>query len=272
MAFVLFVMAIGYANNLIYIFVFFLISVAFTGMVMTNKNVAAAKVASLRTENIFAQEPGRILVSLENTVAAPLWSLEIFVEKDKVQFLDSIDVGTLDTTVRWTPLERGWITPPRVTLRSTHPFGLLRAWKHEKPTKPSLVFPLRKGVRVLPVEAFGSERPDQAGLFREHRLYQNSDSPLRVDWRASARRQEMLVKSFEDTENKFLHFTWEQTEDLEDFEDRVSQLCLWIDEAEKAGFTYSLALGDYQSPVDHGYAQWHICLEKLALLTREEVS
>ncbi len=50
MALVLFFLAVGYANNLIYIFVFFLISVAFTGVFITNRNVDGVELVSLQAD------------------------------------------------------------------------------------------------------------------------------------------------------------------------------------------------------------------------------
>lgn len=272
MAFVLFIMAMGYANNLIYMFVFFLISVAFTGMVLTNRNVANVKIKSIGSDGLFAKEPGEIFLSLETVKArSSSWNLQFAINKKNTQGLMRDLKENAVVTLPWIPEHRGLNRLPVVAVKSAYPFGLLQAWQNRKDQEQILVFPQRKGRTDLPQEGFGSERPDNAGVFREHRAFQSSDSPRRVDWRASARRQELLIKNHEEPESKSIQLTWEQTESIADFEGRISQLSLWVDEAERKGIQYSLSVGGFQSAVSRGPAHWKTCMERLALLSMKEV-
>lgn len=230
MALVLFFLAVGYANNLIYIFVFFLISVALTSVLITNKNVDGVEIENIYGENLFAEERSALVVHLKNHFTAPAWNLVVFFEK----------------------------TEERAELSSLNP--------------ASLVYPAKKGDPQFPQKSYGSEDLKNSGLFRDHREYQSSDSTMRIDWRASARRQELLVKNFEEMEKPSLRFSWEQTSHLTDFESRISQLCLWIDEAEKRGHAYSLDLNNIKTPLERGPSHWKTCLESLAILNSGDVS
>ncbi len=95
---------------------------------------------------------------------------------------------------------------------------------------------------------------------------------MRIDWRASARRQELLVKNFEEMEKPSLRFSWEQTENIVSAEDRISQLCLWVDLADRQGHAYSLELGPHATGMDRGPAHRKACLKILAMISVAELS
>lgn len=274
MALILFFLAVGYANNLIYIFVFFLISVALTSVLITNKNVDGLEAENILSENNFADERGSFAVPIKNFFSTPAWEVSVFFEKTEERTtVTSISPGEEESIlIYWTPAERGVVKLPRLILQSTFPFGLLRAWKVFKKPREVLIYPARKGEPQFPQKSFGSDELKNSGLFRDHREYQSSDSMMRIDWRASARRQELLVKNFEEMEKPSLQFSWEQTSHLADFELRLSQLCLWIDEAEKQGHQYSLQLGTEKTARERGPSHWKTCLEILALARPGEVS
>ncbi|MDD4905825.1 MAG: DUF58 domain-containing protein, partial [Methylobacter tundripaludum] len=48
-------------------------------------------------------------------------------------------------------------------------------------------------------------------------------------------------------------------------EERLSQLCRWVVDAEQAGIRYGFALPGLALPPDHGLAHYRKCLEALAL-------
>lgn len=274
MALVLFFLAVGYANNLIYIFVFFLISVALTGVLVTNKNVDGVEAENLQAESFFAEEKGTLVVTLKNHFSSSAWEINTYFEKsEEKSFLSALNPAEeKNISVFWTSQQRGRIRLPRLIIQSTFPFGLLRAWKVYRKPREILVYPARKGERSFPLSSLSSEDFSNTGLFRDHRTYQSTDSMMRVDWRASARRQELLVKNFEHQDKPTLHFLWSQTEYLNNIEDRLSQLCLWIDEAERKGHQYSLQIGTHQTSLERGPAHWKRCLEVLATISPGELS
>ncbi len=276
MAFVLFFMALGYANNLIYIFVFFMISVAFTGMLITNRNVDIVTLLpeQLRPQALFVGVAGTVSVPLKNRATVKAFEIQVLFEKSKditskqiVEQLSEVEVEAL-----FFPQRRGLIQLPRLVVQSTYPFGLLRAWRVYRVEQKVLVFPEKRGDQKFPSDSLGEQVLQNAGLFRDHRVFQSSDSVNRIDWRASSRHQELLVKNFEEPERPQLRFDWDQTQNLPTFEARLSQLALWVDEAEKRQHSYSLNLGSKHFPIDHGKAQWFRCLEALALCSEKDLA
>jgi uncharacterized protein (DUF58 family) len=273
-AIVLFFLAVGYANNLIYIFLFFLISMALTGMVATNRNTDGIEITNIQPEGFFAEESGNVLVTLKNTRAVELWSFEIFFQKNPDQVVHSSVKEKSEEVVEvpFASETRGEVQLPRLILQSTFPFGLFRAWQAHRKNPRVLVYPARKGSQDFPAGATNADHQQNVGLFRDHRHFQSSDPVRRIDWRASARRQDLLVKNFEEGDKPSLHFRWDQTRHLNDFETRLSQLSLWIDTAEINGNEYSLELGDFKSTFSRGPQHRRQCLEVLARAQKGDVS
>lgn len=268
MSLTLFFLAVGYANNLIYIFVFFLISVAMTGMIVTNRNVSSIKVDSVTAGRLFCGEEGRLDVDIHNGSPVDSWDVQARLEKNKNSDGGKTYVssgGHASLKVPFRPARRGLLHPPRIVLQSTFPFGLLRAWKYAVAQQPVVVYPERRGSIVFPQEAAGGERVQQSGLFKDHRPYQSADPLSRIDWRASARRDELLVKNYEEPEKPKLKFTWESTGALVETETRLSQLALWVDEAERQGHQYSLKIPGVETEFASGSAHHDRCLTALAL-------
>lgn len=270
---VLFFMAVGYANNLIYLFVFFLVSISVTGIILTNRNVDKAYVVNIIPEASFAQEEALVIVEVENRSSRPLWDLQLsFVGSEDEYVLKNIEPRTrVVAEVSWVPAKRGINSLPVMVLKSTFPFGLLRSWQKYRFEQTALIYPRRTGERSFPPEARGEERLQTVGLFKEHRSYQSSDSPNRIDWRATARRQEILVKNYEEPEKEKLHFDFSQTQHLKDLEARLSQLTLWIDEAEKSHHDYSLKMNSFVLPSARGPGHQLHCLEYLAVVKEQDL-
>lgn len=267
MATALLLMAMTYANNLVYLYTFSLISVALMSMALTNENVRRLKAGRPQVTEAFALEPAWLSLELENPSRNDSRDFKLRVGRQKENSERFELEARRSTLLRtpWTPERRGWIGLPSVTLSSDFPFGLLWAWKWTESGGEILVYPEKKGVWDFPAAADLSSSTDRLGLFRDHRLYQSTDSPRRIDWRATARVGDLLVKNFDSDEGVTLAFDWAQTSHLPDVEARLSQLTLWICRAEDTGGRYSLRLPGFESGLSSGPTHRRRCLEALAV-------
>ena len=263
---VLFALAVGAANNLAYIFVFFIISVALTSMSITNRNVDGLNLSEPTVGVVFAEEPSNLSILIHNKKSSPARALEIYIKGNHQKLIvNEIDSESeISILVPWIAPKRGFINAPNIISQSYYPFGLMRAWKVFNIPKKMMVFPAKKGDPKFPPLSIVSNENKSGGLFKDHRIYTNSDSINRIDWKASARRQSHLIKTFEESEDLSLFLNWEQTSHLKDFESRVSQLTLWIDEAEKSGSPYSVKINAHQTLFERGKSHYLNCLEFLA--------
>lgn len=273
MALVIFFMAVGYSNNLIYIFVFLLISLGITSAFVTNQNIKKIRINSAKALDMFVNEEGRIALEIVNETAKPVWDLEFTHGKKKpIQGKISLEQKShQEFSYSFKPQKRGWQNLERITMQSRFPFQLLRAWKYYTQKEDILVYAEKIGETQFPQEAFAEDSLSNAGLFRDHRSFQSSDSVNRIDWRASARRQSLHVKNYEEAEKPVLSFTWEQTQHLDDFEKRISQLTLWVDQAYVCGHDFSLKVGKTILPQKKDYQHRCLCLETLAVLQKDQV-
>lgn len=270
---ILLLMAIGYNNNLIYLYTFALVSLALTSMYVTNKNIERLQIKHPQIDTIFANEENHIGAAVSNPSAHSSYDISISADKTAGIRQQSIIPGhqTQMILVPWRPSLRGWNQPPTITIESRFPFGLLRSWKSQIQRNTVLIYPERRGRFEFPLSMVSEGEKGSLGLFRDHRAYQTSDSPRRVDWKASAKFQTLLIKNFESSEKNTLNFTWEQTAALNDFEDRISQLSLWISRAHAENIPYSLHVGDFKSGVSAGAIHFKKCMECLALLKSGEI-
>lgn len=271
-ALVLLMMAMGYANNLIYLFVFSLISLAMSGTWLTNQNVDRIKIRKINEPLLFAKEENAIEVSLVNPSKAVVYHLELLFGKKNpaTKILKILPGEQREVIAKWKPTSRGEHILPVLQLRGKFPFDLLQAWRTFREPALQKIYPQRRGDFSWPKAALAAQGQDSQGLFRDHRIFQSTDSPRRIDWRASARHQELLVKNFESQPLENLAFDWSQTEHLPHFEDRLSQLSLWLSRAEEAGLNYSLRVGNFHSGLSKGSSHLRKCLDPLATALPEQ--
>ena len=261
-------MAIFSQNNLIYLFVFSEISIALSSMFFTNNNMHRVQLSQISVTTSFAHEETSAEVSLINS--KPTYQLQARWSFSKMPI--PFPASGSQVQIPWTPRRRGYQKLPRLVIESSFPFGLLRAWKVIRSEKEILVFPQRKGNPGFPTTSRGDRSLDQQGLFHDLRPFQRGDWPRRIDWRASQRAQQLLLRRYEEETAMQLDFCWEQTRLIGDFEDRISQLALWIDQAERQGAQYSLQIGNWNSGRSLGGNHWNRCFEYLALLDEAKLS
>ena len=166
--------------------------------------------------------------------------------------------------------ERGWLDLPRLKVSTTRPLGLARAWSYVWPQAPLLVYPQP--------EADGPPLPTGSGDRAQARVhpsgddvhhlrnYRHGDSRRAIAWKSSARRDTLLVREYEQPLGADIVLDWNGLGRMP-YEAKVSRLARWVDEAERDGRRYRLALPG-QPPIgpEQGPAHRHACLRALALL------
>lgn len=187
--------------------------------------------------------------------------------------LARLDAHGATTELRLPAPKRGLWPLPRLTVSTVQPLGLARAWAYVWPRQSLLVYatpepqapPLPAGVGV-----HGQARASRSGEEPHHlRDYRTGDALRAVAWKASARHASLLVREDEQPQAHELRLEWEQTAGLP-YEQRISRLAHWVDEAEREGRRYALALpGHAAIGPGHGDAHRHRCQRALALLPRE---
>jgi len=165
---------------------------------------------------------------------------------------------------------RGWLPLPRVTLSTTRPLGLARAWAWCWPATPVLVYPAPETeAHPLPQGSGQAARAklQPAGDDVHHlRAYRRGDPRRTIAWKPSARRGALLVREYEQPLGETLDLDWEALAGVP-YERRIRRLARWVDDAEREDRRYRLRLpGLPPLGPARGPAHRHACLRALALL------
>jgi uncharacterized protein (DUF58 family) len=286
LSFILLVMAIGYGNNILYFFVFFLVSMGLTTVWLTNKNVDSVRLTEIQMSYLYANEPNLITAQIDNANKkdSPVWDVEFRIEykgatkktQPELTMVNEVE-NTGFVSLSWMPAKRGYVRAPRILIQSRFPFKLLRSWKYSHRPNEYLVFPQRKGKESLrTLLGLQSQKDEMAnldneGLFRDYREFQNSDSPARIDWKRSVKHQKHLVKNYEKSGDRKILIDWDMTASLGDFEERISQMALWVDLCHEQNETFSIKIKNFQTDYFASPNHYKNCMEKLALLTETDV-
>ncbi len=270
--------AFGYSNNLVFFVCFFLTSFGLVSMLITNQNIKHFNLLNLSAKPFFADALGEALLQVRVNSKSDLQNIQIQAQNSQ-RLLEEVP-AQVETLIPF-PLQkttRGRHRFPALRIESHYPFQLCRSWKTIRSSQEYLVYPSRLGSSHFPRQGEGPENEKQVGKkisdddFAGFKPYGKTDSPRRIDWKATARSNSIQVKIFESSEGQNLVFTWEQTHDLDSFEARLSQLALWVDLAERSGHKYQVILPGFQSHLSRGSTHWQECLTALALMEPQHVS
>ena len=163
---------------------------------------------------------------------------------------------------------RGWMAPGPVLMETTFPLGLFRAWSRPDPGLKILVYP-RPSPYSIPLEMLRSRvqqgRDIPSDEFQGLRPYTAGDSMARIDWRALARRQGLMTKSFRSDSRSDGLFLDLDVAPGKDLEERLSRLTRAALDAHASGLSFGLRLNQTIIEPDRGEAHSAQVLKALAL-------
>jgi uncharacterized protein (DUF58 family) len=256
--------ALNYNNNPALLLTCLFAAAAYQSVFAAFATLNRLEVTALRAE------PGHAGGELEffihfHIAARPRRSLHLRTADAEIAFdLDRDDAVGL----RIPAPRRGWLRPGRLRLSSQYPFGLFEVWSWINPEFVALVYP-RLEANPPPLPRHGAQAQQEferngGDELAALRGYQAGDAPRNIAWKASARRDELLVKEFEMPRGVEIVLDYANLRGLA-HEDRLSRLAAWVCAAESRRMPYALNLP--QSRIDAGLGEEHrhACLRALAL-------
>ena len=210
------------------------------------RNLAGLEVAPLAAGETFAGG------TLPFTLAVHAGAAErhaIVVEGARARASGSIAAGGALTALLEVPAPaRGRLPLGRVTLWSSYPLGLWRAWSYVHFPLAGVVFPAAEiSPPPMPAGQGGNEtlaqgrndNADLAGL----REFQRGDPPQRVAWKAVARGAGWYSKEFDGAGGGGpVALAWDALPHAMPVEARLSRLTAWVLSAERTAHPFSLAI------------------------------
>ncbi|KJV05096.1 hypothetical protein VZ94_20645 [Methylocucumis oryzae] len=258
--------AFVYNNNLAYFLAFLLASVFFITILHSFKTLAGIIVKPGSVVPVFAGETASFVLVLQNPTPTPRFFQVSMADQQSVE-LAPFSNGSVALAVKTT--RRGWCYANKITVATTYPLGLFRAWS-----------PLRFELKVLVYPKPASQStpfPESAGLTAEQGYsqlgaddfyglasYQPGDSVKHIHWQSYAKGLGVFSKQYAGGNARELWLSYQATTGG-DVEQRLSQLCRWLIDAEQAGLSYGLILPNLRITVSSGHSHTEQCLEALAL-------
>lgn len=264
--------AINYNLSLGYGLVFLLMGLGVTAILHAFRNLAHLQITPGHANPVFAGEQAGVGVVLSNFRNETRPAIRLRLPAQAPIEIEVPASGSIEARLAMPATRRGWLALPRVTLETTFPLGLIRAWGYAAPDQRCLIYPapaeMAPPVPAMPGQDAGASRAvagieDFAGL----RRHQPADPPRHVAWKAAARQigGPLMTKQFTGAAAQTPWFDWAMLPESLDIETRLSIMTRWVCDARDAGLAWGLRLPGRELEPAADDAHFHACLKLLAL-------
>jgi len=257
----------------VYLLLFALIAVFLVSIPHTLINLADVTIVLESVKPAFAGQEVSLSVEVMNRSRATRHGINLALAGSgrERKRIDHIPGGkAARVTLRFPARQRGEHKIGTLCLTSAYPLGFVRVLKKFAASQTYLVYPKPAGDLQLPLgraraphsrlQADIGEGDDFAGV----RPYVTGESQRHIDWKAVARGQPLMTKQFAAEAEDFVRLDFSAF-DLADVEDRLSQLALWVIEAERTRRPYGLRLPGTEILPAVGQSHFQQCLRALSL-------
>ena len=266
-------------SAVIYLLLFALASVFLVSIPHTLINLAGVAVRVESAKPTFAGNEVCLPVEIMNSSRATRYGIEV-VLPDAGKTRERVDCICRESaarlTLRYAARHRGEHKIETIVLTSCYPLGFARASRRFVSNQTYLVYPKPAGNPRLPtnrssfadswVEQGIGHGDDFAGV----RAYVPGESQRHIDWKAVARGQPLMTKQFAAETRGAVYLDFFELH-FADVEEKLSQLTLWVIEAERARQPYGLRLPGIEISPGLGQMHFHYCLRVLSLFRPDRV-
>jgi len=268
----LFGIAIKFSNQPAFMMLFILVAVGLVAMLYTHNNVIGLTLSSHPSRPVFLGETAHFSTTLHNpsdTSRQAVWLISGGFHQ-----LTELEPGEqLTVDVELPTVQRGYLVCDPINLSSQYPIGIFFVWTKRYLSEerclvypqPADIVPFRNAGENLGKQEMqlspspGSE--DYAGM----KNYQAGDRLRDIHWPSLAKTNKLVSIQYESQSNSALSLSWFSLPNSLSTEDKLSQLCHWVIEANKADRQYQLEMPGNTIEYDKGSAHYHECLRTLAL-------
>lgn len=211
LVFLMFLLSVGYSNNLLLIFTLFLFGLNLIWVIQTHFHLHALKLESVLVSDGFAKENSLVELHWKKTPDVPhKWNFRLFGEDFDLK-LNSLENSQSKSLTEIVFPKRGVWNFQHLRVSTEMPFGLYKAWIYLPIDVKGYAYPEK--LKELP--AINTENNFNDGEFATSRPgphdvwnlgpYQGEES-RRISWKHYARTGELVVKEGEEFSNAIVHF------------------------------------------------------------------
>lgn len=260
--------ALNYNNNPALLLALLLAGAAMASLLATHLQLSGLVVDSIEAEPVAAGRPLHVRVHATDARERERRGLQVQI--DDASAAMSLVEGRGEATLVLPTHVRGWQRPGRMRVWSVRPLGLARAWAYAWPDQALLVHPAPEPQGPpLPTGSGDGRRAyvNPAGDELHHlRNYRAGDARRSIAWKPSARRDALQVREYEQPVNAEIVLDWATLPAIP-YEQRISRLAHWVEQAEREQLRYQLRLPQ-REPIGPDIGRHHLqaCLRALALM------
>ena len=268
----LFGIAIKFDNQSAFMMLFILVAIGLIAMAYTHNNVIGMSLDSHPSKSVFLGTPAIFPMTVSNNSRKPRRA--VWLIAGGFHQLTALGPGEQQTVELKLPtIQRGYLPCEPVSLSSLYPIGIFFCWsKRFISAERCLVYP--QPLDLVPFPEDGSNQgkeqarsnvrlgaEDYAGM----KNYQDGDRMRDIHWPSLAKTNKLVSIQYENHSNNSVNLSWFNLPTTLTLEDRLSQLCYWVVDAEKSDQRYQLEMPNHTIEFDKGMTHYHECLRVLAL-------
>jgi uncharacterized protein (DUF58 family) len=261
--FLMFLLSVGYSNNLLLIFTLFLFGLNLIWVIQTHFHLHALKHDSIQIEDGHAGENMLITINWKKVPEGPhKWELQI--DDTKIKGLEDTEknsVGQMNFP------KRGVLNFYYLKIKSEMPFGLYTSWIYFPIRIRAWVYPAKlKNAQIIPSRSSqdnGEHSSLRSGPHDVWNLgpYQGEES-RKISWKHYARSGELVVKEGEELTNPVIHFR--VSSHLENKELYLSTLTTQMVQCTQSEIPFDLETPEKKISVGMGQKHLTDCLRELS--------
>jgi uncharacterized protein (DUF58 family) len=257
----------------IYLLLFLLAAVFLVSIPHTLINLAGLTLRVESAKPTFAGDDICLPVAIINNSRATRYGIELVLpHADKTrERLDCISrESAARLTLRFPARNRGEHKIEALDLTSCYPLGFVRASRRFVSNQTYLVYPRPVGNPHIPTnrsrfaDSWVQQDIRHGDDFAGVRAYVRGESQRHIDWKAVARGQPLMTKQFAAETKGAVYLDFFEVH-FANVEEKLSQLALWVIEAERARQPYGLRLPGIEISPAVGQMHFHYCLRALSL-------
>ena len=268
----LFAIAIKFDNQAAFMMLFMLVSIGLVSMHYTHSNVIGLNITSQAAKNIFCGEQALFPITLrnkKNKIRHAIW-----LTSGGFQQLCDLEVNQDKSfELKQPSIQRGYLNCDDIIITSQFPIGLFFCWSKRHNTKQRcLVYPQPLDLISITDNASEAGKQEQtksikldSGDYAGMKSYQPGDRLRDIHWPSLAKTQKLVTIEHEMKSNSSINLSWFSLPNTMNTEDKLSQLCFWLLNAEKDNIQYQLEMPNQTVEFNRGKTHLNECLTILAL-------
>jgi len=264
----LLLIAFVYNNNLAYLLAFLLASIFFITILHSYRSLSGLVLRPGQSKPVFVGQAAGFNIHIDNSTSKDRLQLKI----NLLQATETISLSAhsqTQITLHSATYKRGWQEAGTLTISSTYPLGLFRAWSPLRFNLNVLVYP-KPATAEIPFPESPASQSEQGATSKGNddffglQSYQPGDAIKHIHWKSYAKGLGVFSKQYDGESSAQIWLDYIQTPG-HGIEERLSQLCRWLIDAEQAGINYGFSIPGLKLEPANGQHHYQKCLEALAL-------